>query len=178
VVKKGHVRFTKDSEMDDALDIYKITMPADGSITVYLKATYRGSYAGTNNSSNNRLAFNTNGFADHTPSNPPVTGFTPDAVYLDTFLVCGLGAGDIVFTLGSSGLPYEYEVRYQLTDTSSLDNDTEPNNSFAEATSVAGGVLKKGHINYIGPNVVTDTYDYYKFIYTKSDSLKIPSNFS
>ncbi len=174
VVKKGHVRFTKDSEMDDALDIYKITMPADGSITVYLKATYRGSYAGTNNSSNNRLAFNTNGFADHTPSNPPVTGFTPDAVYLDTFLVCGLGAGDIVFTLGSSGLPYEYEVRYQLTDTSSLDNDTEPNNSFAEATSVAGGVLKKGHINYIGPNVVTDTYDYYKFIYTKSDSLKIP----
>lgn len=174
VVKKGHVRFTKDSEMDDALDIYKITMPADGSITVYLKATYRGSYAGTNNSSSNRLAFITNGFADYTPSNPPVTGFTPDAVYLDTFLVCGLGAGDIVFTLGSSGLPYEYEVRYQLTDTSSLDNDTEPNNSFAEATTVAGGVLKKGHINYIGPNVVTDTYDYYKFIYTKSDSLKIP----
>lgn len=174
VVKKGHVRFTKDSEMDDALDIYKITMPADGSITVYLKATYRGSYAGTNNSSNNRLAFITNGFSDHTPSNPPVTGFTPDAMYLDTFLVCGLGAGDIVFTLGSSGLPYEYEVRYQLTDTSSLDNDAEPNNSFAEATTVAGGVLKKGHINYIGPNVVTDTYDYYKFIYTKSDSLKIP----
>lgn len=174
VVKKGHVRFNKNSTLVDALDIYKVTMPADGSITVYLKATYRGEYAGTNNSSNNRLAFNTNGFADHTPSNPPVTGFTPDAVYLDTFLVCGLGAGDIVFTLSSPGLPYEYEVRYQLTDTSSIDNDTEPNNSFAEATTVAGGVLKKGHINYIGPNVVTDTYDYYKFIYPKSDSLKIP----
>jgi len=174
VVKKGHVRFNKNITLVDALDLYKVTMPADGSITVYLKATYRGDYAGTNNNSNNRLAFITNGFTDYTPSNPPVTGFTPDAVYLDTFLVCGLGTGDIVFTLSSSGLPYEYEVRYQLTDTSSLDNDTEPNNSFAEATAVAGGVLKKGHINYIGPNVVTDTYDYYKFIYTKSDSLKIP----
>ncbi|MBL0180931.1 MAG: hypothetical protein IPP96_01075 [Chitinophagaceae bacterium] len=173
VVKKGHVRFKKNGTLVDALDIYKVTMPADGSITVYLKATYRGDYDGANNSSGNRLSLITNGFTDRTPSNPPVTGFTPDAVYLDTFLICGLGAGDIIFTLGSS-LAYEYEVRYVLTDTSSLDNDAEPNNSFAEATTVAGGVLKKGHVNYIGPNVVTDTYDYYKFIYTKSDSLKIP----
>lgn len=171
-VKKGHVRFLKGGILYDPSDIYKANLPADGSVTVYLKATYRGDYNGSNSSTGNRLTFVTTGLTDRTPSNPPVTAFTPDAVYLDTFVVCGLGAGDLYFTF-SSGLPYEYEFRYEITDTSSLDNDMEPNNSFAEAAPVTGGATKKGHINYQA-NVTTDTYDYYKFIYTKSDSLKIP----
>ena len=171
-IKKGHVRFRKDAYLIDASDIYKTTMPADGSITVYLKATHRVNYSGSNTSTNGRLSFITSGFTDRTPSNPPVTNMTPDGVYLDTFVICGLGAGDLYFTLSSS-VSYEYEFRYEITDTSSLDNDVEPNNSFAEAIAVGSGVAKKGHINYIS-NVTTDTYDYYKFIYNNSDSLKIP----
>ena len=95
------------------------------------------------NNSNYRLSLFGPGFTDRTPSNPPITSFTPDAVYLDTFLVCGLGSGDNIFTWSSS-LPYEYEFRYVITDSSSTDNDTEPNNSFAQATAMAGGVESRG----------------------------------
>lgn len=171
-VKKGHIRFIKDANLYDPSDIYQTTLPADGSITVYLKATYRSNGTGSNSSNSNRLTLVTTGFTDRTPSNPPVTNFTPDAVYLDTFLICGLSAGDHYFTL-SSNLPYEYEFRYEITDTSSLDNDIEPNNSFAEATTVAGGATKKGHVNYT-QNVTTDMFDFYKLIYLNGDSIKLP----
>lgn len=104
-------------------------MPGDGSITVYMKATYRGDFTSANSSPSNRLTFITSNFTDRTPSNPPTSTLTPDAVYLDTFVVCGLGAGNNFFTISSSRA-YEYEVYYVVNDTLTVQNDPEPNNFF------------------------------------------------
>jgi len=41
-IKKGHIGFKKNAYLFDPSDIYKTTLPADGSIRVYLKATFRG----------------------------------------------------------------------------------------------------------------------------------------
>lgn len=184
--KKGHIQFWKTANLTDESDIYHTTMPADGSVTVYLKATYRDPYDGFNNGYD-RLNLISSNFSSETPNYPKVSYMTPDATYLDTLHICGLAAGDLYLTLKSSaifsgrtqsysnrpGFPYEYEFRYEIADTSSIDNDTEPNDDFATAILVPGGTGGTGHIHYVA-NVNTDQYDYYKIPYSSADSLVVP----
>ncbi|MBK9937782.1 MAG: hypothetical protein IPP02_05205 [Chitinophagaceae bacterium] len=173
-VKKGHVRFKKTAYLFDASDIYRFNMPGDGSITVYMKATYRNDYSGTNNNNNNRLTFVTSNFTDRTPSNPPTSTLTPDAVYLDTFVVCGLGAGTNYFTISSSRA-YEYEVHYVVNDTLTVQNDPEPNNFFNHAVPIIPNEVRSGRLRYFNdvPGGGTDNYDYYKTITPYKGRLKV-----
>lgn len=164
-VKKGHVRFLKDAISYDIRDYYKTVFPADGSLRVYLKSTYRAPDGG------NSLQFNTSGFSGVSTTNPPLNYFEADSVYLDTLNICGTAGGDLYFELTSS-VPYEYELWYEIVDTSTVDNDVEPNNSFAQAWLTGGGITKKGHIRYVS-STGADDYDFYKMVYTSTDSLKI-----
>ena len=164
-VKKGHVRFMKDATSYDIRDYYKTVFPADGSLRVYLKSTYRAEDGGTT------LNFYTSGFSGASTPNPPLNYFQADSVYLDTFNICGTAGGDLYFELTSS-VPYEYEFWYEIIDTSTIDNDIEPNNSFAQSRLTGAAVTKKGHIKYVN-SAGTDDYDYYKFVYHTTDSLKI-----
>ncbi len=164
-VKKGHVRFLKDAASTDIRDYYKTVFPADGSIRVYLKSTYRAPDGG------NTLQFNTSGFNGASTPNPPLNYFEADSVYLDTLNICGTAGGDLYFELTST-VPYEYEFWYEIVDTSSTDNDVEPNNSFAQSWLTGGGITKKGHIKYVS-STGADDYDYYRFVYYSTDSLKL-----
>lgn len=164
-VKKGHVQFLKDAVSYDIRDYYKTVFPADGSIRVYLKTTYRAPDGGPS------LQLNSSGFFGASSPNPPLNYFQADSVYLDTLNICGTGGGDLYFEFTSS-VPYEYEFWYEIIDTSTSDNDIEPNNSFAEARLTGGGITQKGHIKYVN-STGTDDFDYYKFVYHATDSLKI-----
>jgi hypothetical protein len=166
-VKKGHVRFYKDAAAFDTRDYYKTTFPADGSLKVYLKTTYRGE------DSSPGIQFNSSGFFGQITPNLPLIFFSPDSIYLDTFTICGTAGGEIYFDLYSpNNNPFEYEFWYEITDASSTDNDIEPNNTFAEARITGGSALQKGHIKYVNGSG-TDDFDYYKFVYHATDSLKI-----
>ncbi|MBL0305186.1 MAG: hypothetical protein IPQ25_03860 [Chitinophagaceae bacterium] len=173
-LKKGHVRFKKTAGQPDASDIYRFNMPGDGSITVYMKATYRGDFTSANSSPSNRLTFITSNFTDRTPSNPPTSTLTPDAVYLDTFVVCGLGAGNNFFTISSSRA-YEYEVYYVVNDTLTVQNDPEPNNFFLQAIPIVPNEVRSGRLRYFndiqGPN--QDNFDYYKTTTAYKGRLKV-----
>ncbi|MEI2737772.1 MAG: hypothetical protein V9F01_03195 [Chitinophagaceae bacterium] len=163
-VKTGNVSFIKDALSIDTRDYYKTVFPADGSLKVYLKTTYRGELCCA------ALQFISEGFNGATAI--PPNFFIADSVYYDTLTICGTAGGDVYFQLKSLDAPIEYEFRFEITDTSSTDNDIEPNNSFAQSWLTGGGITKKGHIKYVG-STGTDDYDYYKFVYHATDSLKI-----
>lgn len=164
-VKKGHVQFLKDAISTDISDYYKTVFPADGSLRVYLKSIIRAPDA------SNSLQFITSGFSGGSTPNPPLNYYEADSVYLDTLDICGTAGGDLYFQL-TSIVPYEYEFWYEIIDTSSVDNDVEPNNSFAQSWLTGGGITNKGHIKYVS-STGADDYDYYRFVYYSTDSLKI-----
>ena len=166
-VKKGHVRFMQTGFYDQR-DFYKGTMPADGNITVYLKTVYRGDYP------SNYISLVVNQyFTGKIKPHFPETTLQMDSIYIDTFHFCGILPGDISFELrSSSNMPaFEYELSYEIGDTSNIDTDIEPNNSFVEARRTGSNITQKGHIHYTGTE--TDSYDYYKMIFTNTDSLKL-----
>lgn len=173
-LKKGHIRFKKAATLPDASDIYQFNMPGDGSITVYMKATYRGDITSTNSSTANRLTFVTSNFTDRTPSNPPTATLTPDAVYLDTFVICGLGAGNNFFTISSSRA-YEYEVYYVVNSTVTVQNDPEPNNFFLQAVPIIPNEVRSGRLRYFNDmqGASQDNFDYYKWITPYKGRLKV-----
>ena len=163
-VKKGNVHFMKDALSIDSRDYYKTVFPADGSLKVYLKTTYRGELCCA------ALQFISEGFNGATVI--PPNFFIADSVYYDTLTICGTAGGDVYFQLKSLDAPIEYEFRYEITDTSTTDNDIEPNNSFAQAWLTGGGITKKGHIKYVS-STGADDYDFYRMVYSSTDSLKI-----
>lgn len=173
-VRKGHVRFRKTATQQDASDIYQFNMPGDGSITVYMKATYRGDITSTNSSTANRLSFVTGNFTDRTPSNPPTTTLVPDMVYLDTFVVCGLGAGNNSFTISSSRA-YEYEVYYVVNNAITVQNDPEPNNFFLHAIPIVPNEVRAGRLRYFNDmqGASQDNFDYYKTTTAYKGRLKV-----
>ncbi len=165
-VKRGNMNFMNEEGSYDFRDYYKPIFPADGSMKVYFKAIFR------NNDPGGSMIFSSNGFYSEVSTGVNDDYFMPDSVYLDTFTICGTGGGDVYFQVQSSSSAFEYEFRYEITDTSSIDNDIEPNDSFAEAKLIGAGALKKGHIRYVNEDTNED-YDFYKMVYATTDSLKI-----
>lgn len=169
-VKGGNVRFNTTNFHDDK-DFYKGSMPEDGNIRVYLKVIYRGE------SLSGQISLVTNGYFTYHPiPNPGDIGLLQDSIYIDTFDICGIRKGDISFELRTTGnqRPFEYELMYEVTENHASDDDEESNNSFTEAKRVGSNSLQKGHVNYIPVNSsVADTYDYYKMVFTTTDSLKL-----
>src|SRR5690606_3126402 len=155
----------------DDKDFYKGSMPEDGNIRVYLKVIYRGE------SLSGQISLVTNGYFTYHPiPNPGDIGLLQDSIYIDTFDICGIRKGDISFELRTTGnqRPFEYELMYEVAENHASDDDEESNNSFTEAKRVGSNSLQKGHVNYIPVNSsVADTYDYYKMVFTTTDSLKL-----
>jgi CARDB/PKD-like domain len=170
--KKGHLRFHKAYTEYDPQDGFSTNIPQGGSVRMYLKATYRGDDTVVNNNFNfERLNFSGLGVGKQMPNNS-YNKIIPDQVYRDTFLICGLDTGVAYFVLNTQKA-WEYELRYELADSTDTDVDIEPNNTFAQATLAPNTVIKKGHIQYYGSNPLIDSYDYYKIIVGTSDSVKI-----
>jgi hypothetical protein len=166
-VKKGHIKYYSNGGADD-YDYYKTVLPQDGTVKVMVKVTntscangqwfYLRFYdrrQGSGEFYQKYIANNSNIAAGQT-------------IY-DTIYLCSRAA-DTMYIRYEASNPFKYEFSYQMVDTSA--NDVEPNNSFAQATGVGSNQLKKGHIKYYS-NGGADDYDFYKFIFTSSDSLKL-----
>lgn len=164
-IKKGHIRYNSNGGTDN-YDYYKTVLPKDGTIKLIVQATnnscangqwfYVRSYDGTFSQL----------YAQYLANNGSVAA--GQTVY-DTIYLCGR-AVDTFYLRFEASNAFSYQWKYQMIDTGA--NDIEPNNSFAEATAVGSNQIKKGHIRY-NANGGTDSYDYYRFIFNTSDSLKI-----
>lgn len=162
-IKKGHIKF-RSSYSNDVADHYKTSLAADGKITVYLKATFRDTTR-TNNSTSYRLGINyiTNNVTYYSPSQAYRPILYADSVILDTIQICPALAGNFHFRI-ISGVPYEYEISFAVTDTSSWVNDIEPNNTAAQSIPIAINTVKTGRLRHYPDRVgaVEDQNDYYR----------------
>lgn len=177
-VIKGHVSFKRDYYEQDIYDYYKLNIPADAKMTLYLKSTYRGETT-LNNSNAYRLQINyvNNNYSYYSPSQAYKPTLYADSVIYDTIHICPVLAGTAYIRLvGDSYFgAYEYEFSVSYSDTSNWVNDVEFNNSRPTASPIAYAETKTGRLNYYPDRnaSIADADDYYRAIMPYDGALKI-----
>jgi len=187
-VRKGHVNFKRDPYNEDNRDYYKINLPQDGKLKVYVKARYRGPYvdggiiigrAGDNPPANLYtwdalgVTYVNGNQSDYVPP-LDAAEILSDSLYTDTLTFCSATAG-MAYLKFESARAYEYEFWCELVDTLTWVNDTEPNNSAAQAEPVSAGQAKTGRLRYYQDRIgsVSDFYDYFITTTPSTGTLKI-----
>ena len=163
----GHIKYISNGGADD-FDYYKTLLPKDGTIKIMVQAT---NMSCANNQwvylrGYDRRQGSGQIFEKYLAGNSAVAA--GQTVY-DTILVCGRAADSFYLRFEASN-SFKYQWSYVMVDTSA--NDIEPNNSFATAIGVGSNQTKRGHIKYYS-NGGSDDFDYYKFIFANTDSLKL-----
>lgn len=165
----GHTNYYPAPITLDYDDYFRTTIPADGTIKVYVKCT---------NQSGTSAYFDYVGYDRRKTTAIFSRGsgtIANSAIFYDTFMLYSRAADTFYFHFdgggsSSSRRPFSYQFKYEILDSST--NDTEPNNSFAEATSFSGTDVKQGHTGY-NFNGTSDAFDYYKTQFASTDSLKL-----
>lgn len=166
-IKKGHIKYFSNGGADD-FDYYKTLLPKDGAVKIIVQATNMSC-------ANNQWVYmrvydrrkGSGEIFQKYLSN--ISNVAAGQTIYDTIYICGRAADSLYIRYEASS-SFKYEFYYQVVDTSG--NDVEPNNSFSTATGVGSNQVKNGHIKYFS-NGGADDYDYYKFIFNSSDSLKL-----
>jgi hypothetical protein len=162
--KQGHIGYRTNGGYDQ-LDYYKSLIPKDGAIKIMVKAKnvwpgnaylYMRVYDGRKAAGEIFNKYNAYNIASGT------------TIY-DTSIIKGIAIDSLFFRLETNEA-FDYEIKYQMVDTSI--NDAEPNNSFATAINVNSGIPKYGHLAYRASGT-QDNQDYYKTIFGTTDSLKL-----
>jgi hypothetical protein len=135
-------------------DYFVAHLPVDGTLKLYVKATNTSGVAGwlyctVFGSNKSQLA------ARYISGTASVAS---GATVYDTITLYGRGVDSLYCKFEASAI-FSYELKYEIKDTSA--NDTEPNDSFAQATGINQNENKSGHIKYIFEGDV-DNYDYYR----------------
>jgi hypothetical protein len=165
--KVGHIKYYNNGGADD-YDYYKTLLPKEGTLKILVQATNMGCANGQwvylrgydKRQGGGQI------FEKYLANNSSVSA--GQTVY-DTILICGRAADSFYLRFEASS-SFKYQWSYVMVDTSV--NDAEPNGSFAQAIAVGSAQTKKGHIKYYA-NGGADDLDYYKFVFTTSDSLKL-----
>lgn len=165
----GRIKFK--SNNTDYYDHYKVNIPQDGTLKLYIKSNYQ--YIETNNQNYVQMGIGRSGFSYiNFPKIPTYVTMVPDSIYLDTVVYCKLAAGYQGFQL-SSNVPYEYEIITEFIPDDAQFTDVEPNNTRETAVQLQPGDTAKGRISYINPDNTRDATDYFRIIYKSADSLKL-----
>lgn len=169
--KKGYVQFI--SPGFDNIDHYKSTLSAQSSINVYIQARYRGYGNAPFSPNGNKLTFNyiTAGITKVIPPGTTAVPITPDAIFYDTVVINHAPIGTIRFSF-SADEAWQYEFRYEVTDTIAGPTDVEPNNTEASAIPIAENEIKKGRVGY-GTAAPYDTEDYYKAVLAANSTVNV-----
>ncbi len=170
--KYGHTNFYANGNTVDFDDYYRTVFPVDGTVKIYVKGINR---SGTG------AHLDIQGFVRTKASwfNQSVVGSVPHGTTVnDTITLYGMAADTFYFRIDAGGInsserPFDYELRYEMTDVTP--NDAEPNNSFAQATPIAMGETKSGHTNFYSNGNTEDFDDYYRTIFPVDGTLKIYS---
>lgn len=154
-VKQGHLGYTTNAAVD-RYDYYRGIMPADGTVTVYIKAQHTGGGDGSFDlfvldKSERQIGVKRQlGGGSHKPYD----------VFTDSLKVYSRAMDTVYFLAYHSGSSsFAYEISFEVQDQS--DQDAEPNGEMREAILMDHNQTVAGHIGYTA-NAVTDRYDYYK----------------
>ena len=165
--KAGHINYYSNGGAD-TYDYYKTLLPKDGTLKIIVQSTNMGCVyspyirvTGFDKRQDQGQIF-----AQYLANN---TNIAPGQTVYDTILICGRAA-DSLYVKFEANTAFKYQWSYAMIDTSA--NDVEPNNNFAQATAVGSAQTKYGHIKYRS-NGGYDDLDYYKFVFSNTDSLKI-----
>jgi hypothetical protein len=162
--KLGHIKYIFEGEVDN-YDYYRAKTSYDGTFKVYVKAT-------------NTSGINSNCYLTVYGSNKAqlaakyisgTTSIHAGATVYDTITLYGRGVDSVFFKFEASGT-FCYDFKYDVIET--INNDAEPNGSFATATLINQNESKSGHIKYIFEGTVDD-YDYYRAKTSADGTLKI-----
>lgn len=165
----GRINFKSNNR--DNYDYYKVNLPQDGTLKLYMKLNYQ--YVQTNNQSYVQMGVYKSGYPYiNLPKLTSYPNVVPDSIYRDTIIYCKLAKGYQTFEL-SSNVPYEYEIITEFIPDDLNFTDAEPNNTFATAVLTQPGDTTRGRIAYINPDNTRDYKDYFKIIYAHADSLKL-----
>jgi len=163
--KRGHIGYTADG-VYDSRDYYKTTTGADGTIKIFASGVNTGNTAGylrlylydkSGRELLNRVLNNK-------------TDVQPGETVSDSINIYARAADDYYFLIYADNQSFSYNLQYSLTDKSA--NDTEPNNSTAQATSFLEKANLLGHVGYTKDGVY-DGSDYYKSNITADGNLRV-----
>lgn len=162
-------------EYRDEYDTYRISLPYDGAINVYVAAQIATCGVEEPMLICDILDENGNELETYRElarwSGYPGCG---DIKY-DTVKIRAFQAGTYYLRLRSyawGGYPIiNYNLKYDFVD--STGGDIEPNNTEATATQILPGEVKKGHINFKKYADNRDNYDYYKAPLPQDGQLKV-----
>lgn len=160
MLKQGSV------SISDQRDYFSTALSADGTLQVIITGTNTGA-------ANGYLRFFCYDKSGRELVNRILTNRTdlaPGASIADTINIYSRSADLMYFTLYADNQPFNYSLRYNLI-TQGV-NDTEPNNSTAEAIAMNEDEPKRGHIGYTA-DAFYDTQDYYKTVLSADGTMKI-----
>ncbi len=164
--KQGHSNYNANGGTLDPDDYYSTVLPYDGTLKLYVEGTNRsGGNAWLYMAGYDRRKTGTI-FGKYISGSASIAA---NATIRDTITVYGRAADTTYYKVYSSS-PFAYKLRYEITDTSTA--DIEPNNTFAQATTLSGTQIIQGHTNYAF-NGITEADDYYKTEFGSNDSLKL-----
>ncbi len=165
-VKPGHLGYVANAATD-RYDYYQIIMPADGTLTVFVKGQHTGGAAGSFDlyvldrgqrqiGVKRQLGNNPHNLYDRFSDSLKVYSREQDTLYLLAYQ--------------ANNISFAYEISYEVQDQS--EQDPEPNGEFRNAIFLEHNQTKSGHIGYTA-NAVTDRYDYYKAVLPVDGTVKV-----
>lgn len=153
-VKQGHIGYVADGSID-RYDYYKMILPANGTVTMYINGTQTGGPAGdfdlyVYDKSRRQIGVK-RGLGNKTHS--------LYETFRDTVKVYSRGDDTLYFSVyQGASQSFSYELSYDVLDQS--ENDEEPNGDFPQAKPIDHNQTKSGHIGYTADGVI-DRYDYF-----------------
>lgn len=152
-------------------DYYRLIMPFDGTVQIYVTATNTGAsngwiYGNIYDARQTNFAIQNWNIA-----NSQNSFMTPNETRTDTILLEGRQA-DTLYIRYYSSTNFNYNFSYNVINPGDFDNDVEPNGSFATALPIAKDETKQGRLEYIKTGT-SDEYDYYCAILPHDGTVKI-----
>lgn len=175
----------RNNNLADVDDYHRVILPKSGTMNIYVTATNTNGFDATNAAPIVFVYNKINGVLNVRSATGTVSsamrvrneGAVPFLSSLtDTMRVGGMANDTFYIRVNNYhyglGIPYasHYSLRYQMTDT--VTNETEPNNSFAQAQLLAEGQEISGHVTHANATS-NDIEDYIKIVKPVKGSIRI-----
>lgn len=152
-------------------DYYRLIMPFDGTVQIYVTATNTGTSNGWIHGRIWDARQTIQPIKTWNIANSQNSFIVPNETRTDTLLMEGRQADTLYIRYSSSG-NFNYNFSYNIINPGDFDNDVESNSSFATALPIAKDETKEGRLDYIKRGG-TDDNDYYYAILPKDGTVKI-----
>ncbi|HEY1046494.1 MAG TPA: T9SS type A sorting domain-containing protein [Bacteroidia bacterium] len=161
----GHVTYISKGVTDN-YDYYKTFLKEDGTVKVYIKGKNNGASSGYLYTS----IYDSRRGSGNIFNSYIMGSNTPKGAIVSDSLILHCRASDTMYFRVESASAFEYDIRYEIVNTSYTDKYA--NNSFNNAIEAKTNQVLNGHIGYYQLGV-EDNNDYYKFIIPNNGSIYV-----